>query len=66
MQKKDFSFKYNINTKTGKMHFDNKYINLDTNKKEIGVSAFSPCSGSFFSSSSGIGGYGLNLIREKK
>ncbi len=66
MQKKGFSFKYNIKTKTGKMHFDDKYINLDTNKKEMNFPVFSPCSESYFSSSSEIGGYGLNLIREKK
>ena len=58
MLKKDFSFKYNHITKKGTMEFNDKYIEISFNKKNVD-SFFKP------SASSGIGGYGLHLIRRK-
>lgn len=54
MPEKNFSFYYNIKTKTGKMKLNNKYIPLNT------LSSFP-----FFSSSSNEG-YGINLLWEAK
>ena len=59
MSKKDFSFKYNRITKTGKMKIDENYIDISLKKT---TSDFS----SFLSASSGIGGYGINLLRRKQ
>lgn len=59
MSKKDFSFKYNRITKKGTMEFDDKYIEISFDKKPY--NSFPQ-----ISASSGIGGYGLNLIRRKK
>lgn len=54
MLKKDFSFKYNRITKKGTMEFNDKYIEISFNQKNVD-SFFKP------SASSGIGGYGLHL-----
>lgn len=58
MLKKDFSFKYNRITKKGIMEFNDKYIELSLNTTPS--ASFSKTS-----ASSGIGGYGLHLIRRK-
>lgn len=59
MSKKDFSFYYNINTKTGEMIVDKKYIPLSA--KSTAINKTKPES-SFKTSSSGGIGYGINLI----
>lgn len=55
MSKKDFSFHYNLKTKTGTMQIGKKYISLKNSQKNS--SKTKP-------SSSGGYGYGLNLIWE--
>lgn len=54
MSSKDFSFSYNIKTKSGKMKISDKYINIFAKKKIP-----SGCS-------SGGLGYGINLLWEDK
>lgn len=52
MPKKDFSFHYDLKTKTGKMKLGNKYIDLNFTSKKCSLKK---------TSSGGIG-YGLHLI----
>lgn len=59
MKKKHFSFQYNRITRKGMMMLDEKYIEISFNKKDVEQKNCSSAS------SSGVGGYGLNLLRRK-
>lgn len=59
MPKKDFSFHYDIKTKTGTMTINEKYINLSA---ETDTSDIKKQEKLFCTSSSGGFGYGINLI----